>query len=241
MSRKKGKEYNNGVIQCELFPNQKELINGFLPHHLISGFYGAAGKAKDFMQLYYGVQKVLRKEADRIVVVKPITHIGNELGHLKGTLEDKIEVYRKSFVDNLEVILGKNGANNFINSGRFVFEAITYMRGNTYNYSVVILSEAQNCTLHELISVTTRIGETSQLLINGDPMQSDIKKSGLNDFRHIMRGGVDEYREVELDDSHQRRSKLILKIDKAYRQFLNPKQVKKNFEKNWYKTQTFIW
>ncbi len=39
MYRKKGKEYNNGVIQCELFPNQKELINGFLPYHLISGFY----------------------------------------------------------------------------------------------------------------------------------------------------------------------------------------------------------
>ena len=241
--KKKAKEekvYNNGIIKADLYPNQKSLVNGFLPHHLISGFYGSAGKAKDFMQLYYAVKQVLDKGTnyEKIVVVKPITHIGKEIGFLQGSEADKVSPYRQSFVDNLEIILGKNGANNFINGHRFEFEPITFMRGNTFKDCIVILSEAQNCTLHELISVTTRVAETAQLLINGDPMQSDIKNSGLSDFRWIMNNNVEEYQEIELDDSHQRRSPLILKIDKAYREFLSPKKpkVKNNL---WNTNKTF--
>jgi len=114
MSKNRTKEYNNGIIQCELFPNQKSLINGIIPHHLISAFYGSAGKAKDFMQLYYAVKAVLNKEYEKVIVVKPITYIGAELGYLAGSLEDKTSQYKKSFIENLEVILGKSGAQNFM-------------------------------------------------------------------------------------------------------------------------------
>lgn len=239
--KKEEKHYNNGVIKAELFPNQKKLVNGFLPHHLISGFYGSAGKAKDFMQLYYAVKQVLDKGTnyEKIIVVKPITHIGRELGYLQGSEAEKVLPYRQSFVENLETILGKNGANNFINGKRFEFEPITFMRGNTFKDCIVILSEAQNCTLHELISVTTRVADSAQLLINGDPMQSDIKNSGLSDFRWIMNNNVEEYQEIELDDSHQRRSPLILKIDKAYREFLNPTKKKRKETNNWTQNKTF--
>lgn len=55
---KEEKHYNNGVIKAELFPNQRKLVNGFLP---LPGFYGSEGKVKDFMQLYYAVKQVLDK------------------------------------------------------------------------------------------------------------------------------------------------------------------------------------
>lgn len=239
--KKEEKCYNNGVIKAELFPNQRKLVNGFLPHHLISGFYGSAGKAKDFMQLFYAVKQVLDKGTnyEKVVVVKPITHIGKEIGFLQGSESEKVSPYRQSFIENLETILGKNGANNFINGKRFEFEPITFMRGNTFKDCIVILSEAQNCTLHELISVTTRVADSAQLLINGDPMQSDIKNSGLSDFRWIMNNNVEEYQEIELDDSHQRRSPLILKIDKAYREFLYPTKKKKKQDSIWTENKTF--
>ena len=245
MTKKKGgnKEYNNGSIKCELDALQKNVVRNFLPHHLISGLFGQAGSAKDFMQLYYAVQQVLSKEASKIVCIKPLTTVGFEVGFLSGSLEDKVAPHKQSFIDNLEVILGRDGARAFLNSKKFEFQPATFLRGNTFGNDetgkvIVILSEAQNMTLHELISVTTRVSENSQLLINGDPLQSDIKKSGLNDFLHIMKG-VEEFKYLELGDEYQRRSKLIIKINRLYREFLFPSVKPKTKESKWNQTKTF--
>ena len=53
MTKKKGgnKEYNNGSIKCELDALQKNVVRNFLPHHLISGLFGQAGSAKDFIKV----------------------------------------------------------------------------------------------------------------------------------------------------------------------------------------------
>ena len=245
MTKKKGgnKEYNNGSIKCELDSLQKNIVKNFLPQHLISGLFGQAGSAKDFMQLYYAVQQVLSKEASKIVCIKPLTTIASDIGYLSGDISEKVAPYKQSFIDNLEVILGRDGARAFINSKKFEFQPATFLRGNTFGNDetgkvIVILSEAQNMTLHELISVTTRVSENSQLLINGDPLQSDIKKSGLNDFLHIMKG-VEEFKYLELGDEYQRRSKLIIKINKLYREFLFPSVKHKIKESKWNQTKTF--
>ena len=245
MTKKKGgnKEYNNGSIKCELDSLQKNIVKNFLPQHLISGLFGQAGSAKDFMQLYYAVQQVLSKEASKIVCIKPLTTIASDIGYLSGDISEKVAPYKQSFIDNLEVILGRDGARAFINSKKFEFQPATFLRGNTFGNDetgkvIVILSEAQNMTLHELISVTTRVSENSQLLINGDPLQSDIKKSGLNDFLNIMKG-VEEFKYLELGDEYQRRSKLIIKINKLYREFLFPSVKAKAKESKWNQTKTF--
>ena len=245
MTKKKGgnKEYNNGSIKCELDALQKNIVRNFLPHHLISGLFGQAGSAKDFMQLYYAVQQVLSKEASKIVCIKPLTTIGSEIGFLQGSLDSKVEPYKQSFIDNLEVILGRDGARAFLNSRKFEFQPATFLRGNTFGNDesgkvVVIVSEAQNMTLHELISVVTRVSDNSQLLINGDPLQSDIKKSGLNDFLNIMKG-VEEFKHLHLGDEYQRRSELIVKINKLYREFLLPSVKPKTKESKWNQTKTF--
>ena len=227
MTKKKGgnKEYNNGSIKCELDSLQKNIVKNFLPYHLISGLFGQAGSAKDFMQLYYAVQQVLSKEASKIVCIKPLTTIGSEIGFLQGSLDSKVEPYKQSFID------------------KFEFQPATFLRGNTFGNDesgkvVVIVSEAQNMTLHELISVVTRVSDNSQLLINGDPLQSDIKKSGLNDFLHIMKG-VEEFKYLELGDEYQRRSKLIIKINRLYREFLLPSVKANTKESKWNQTKTF--
>lgn len=241
--KKSDKVFNNGNIKCELDYLQKNIVRNFLPHHLISGLFGQAGSAKDFMQLYYAVQQVLSKEASKIICIKPLTTVGQELGFLQGSLDDKVAPHKQSFIDNLEVILGRDGARAFLNSKKFEFQPATFLRGNTFGNDetgkvIVILSEAQNMTLHELISVTTRVSENSQLLINGDPLQSDIKKGGLNDFLHIMKG-VEEFKYLELGDEYQRRSKLIVKINKLYREFLFPSIKPKTKESKWNQTKTF--
>ena len=245
MTKKKSsdKVYNNGSIKCELDALQKNVVRNFLPKHLISGLFGQAGSSKDFMQLYYAVQQVLSKESSKIVCIKPLTTIGDSVGHLAGTLTEKVEPYKQSFIDNLEVILGRDGARAFLNSKKFEFQPATFLRGNTFGNDesgkvIVIVSEAQNMTLHELISVVTRVSDNSQLLINGDPLQSDIKKSGLNDFLHIMKG-VKEFKYLELGDEYQRRSELIVKINKLYREFLFPSVKPKAKESNWNQTKTF--
>jgi phosphate starvation-inducible PhoH-like protein len=97
------------------------------------------------------------------------------------------------------------------------------MRGNSFEYSTVILSEAQNCTLHELISIVTRVSANSKIFINGDFSQSDIgRKSGFRDFVRIL-NGVDGVGIMELGDEHQVRNPMIVDINKRYKQYLNGK------------------
>jgi phosphate starvation-inducible protein PhoH len=150
--------------------------------------------------------------------------MGRSIGFLPGD-EEKLAPYKKSFYSNLAKIVGKEKMGTF--TSKIEFEHIGFQRGNTMpEYSVIILSEAQNMTLHELISYVTRVPDTSKLFINADSSQSDIgKNSGLNDFLKIM-ATIDGVGVAILDSKkHQMRSKLITDINKNYIELLKSKGI----------------
>ena len=102
---------------------------------------------------------------------------------------------------------------------KITFEAINFIRGNTFKNSIVILSEAQNCTLHELISVVTRLDKTSKMFINGDLMQSDIGSStGLKNLLTIV-DKVEGIEAITLGDEFQTRNPMIVRLNKEYSKF----------------------
>jgi phosphate starvation-inducible PhoH-like protein len=209
------------AFATELKQHQKPISN-FLRENDISIILGEAGCAKDFIQMYRAIDGVNNGEFNKIVVTKPIVELGQSVGFLPG-LEDKFEPYTKSFFDSIYKIVGKDNSTKI--KSKVIFEHIGFQRGNTFpEHSVVILSEAQNMTLHELISYTTRLPESSKLFINADPLQSDIgRRSGIKDFISIMEN-LDGVGIIELDPAiHQMRRKLIVDINRKYRELLKNK------------------
>lgn len=206
---------NRQTTKKLILKKHQKPVSNFLRENYISILLGEAGCAKDFVQMYRAIEGVNDGEFSKIIITKPIVEMGRSIGFLPGD-DEKLAPYKKSFYANLLKIVGKDNMSSF--NGKVEFEHIGFQRGNTFpDYSVVILSEAQNMTLHELISYVTRVPETTKLFINGDFSQSDIgNKSGLNDFIRIMHN-IDGVGIALLNpETHQMRSKLITDINKNY-------------------------
>lgn len=197
-----------------LKPHQKPVAN-FLRQNDISIILAEAGCSKDFVQMYRALEGLEEGEFEKIIITKPICELGKSVGFLPG-LDEKFEPYLKSFYANITKIKGREVGGAL--KDKIIFEHIGFQRGNTFPlYSAIILSEAQNMTLHELISYVSRVPDTSKLFINADMLQSDIgNKSGLMDFLTIM-SGIQGVGILELDPvKHQMRRKIITDINKKY-------------------------
>jgi phosphate starvation-inducible PhoH-like protein len=82
--------------------------------------------------------------------------------------------------ENLRHFLGRDKFGLYYNQKRIRFEPLETMRGSTYHDSIMILDEAQNCTLEQIKMFITRMGNHSTVIINGDAKQTDVRKhSGL--------------------------------------------------------------
>ena len=210
-------------IKVGLKQHQKPVAN-FLRENNISILLAEAGCAKDFIQMYRALEGLKEGEFKKIIITKPIVELGSKIGFLPG-LEEKFSNYERSFYESISKILGRENINNV--KSKIQFEHIGFLRGNTFpEHSVIILSEVQNMTLHEIISYVTRVPESSKLFINGDGSQSDLgNRSGLKDFLKIVKG-VGGIGVMELDpDVHQMRNPMITQLNRNYVKFLNNKIV----------------
>lgn len=206
----------NNLLKTDLFDIQKP-ISQFIKKNEISLITGAPGSAKDFICLYTALEYLITKEKSNIILTKPIVEVGRSIGFMPGEAKDKIEPYRRSFDSIITEILGNGNSQTVINlKKKIIFEPINFIRGNTFKNSIVILSEAQNCTLHEIISFMTRLDKSSKMFINGDMMQSDIgKKTGLKDVLNIIKN-VEGIESISLGDEFQTRNPMIVKLNKEY-------------------------
>lgn len=211
---------NSVHFQCHPTELQKGVIN-FFRTYPITVLEGEAGTAKDFCSMYYALNEFFHgnSELEQIIVTKPLVEVGKGVGFLPGTIGEKIAPYENSISANIIKLIGETGFRNLTNSKKLQFVPINYVRGETYENSIIILTEAQNCTLHEIITFVTRVADSSRLLINGDTLQSDIKNSGFTTFIDLMQD-VEEIGYMRLDERYQMRSEIIVKINRIYREYL---------------------
>ena len=210
----KAKDY----LQLQLKSNQKPILNYFRSNQ-ISILTGDPGTAKTTLALYYALQQLFEKQFERIVITKPLVECGASMGFLPGDVKEKTEVYLKSYMNTITKLVGKGECAKLFNGKKIVFEPIQFVRGDTYEHSCIIFDECQNSDLFEIMSVVTRIAESSQMILLGDEFQSDIKRSGLKAFLKISEN-VQGLGHMELGDDHQMRSKIIVDLYNSYKKFL---------------------
>jgi len=107
---------------------------------------------------------------------------------LPGTAEEKKAMYQIPYKNICEELFNDKGVyGKLATAGKIQFESTSFIRGQTWNESIVIVDEMQNMTFHELDSVITRIGQGSKIIFCGDYRQSDFKYQDEKDgvFRFI--------------------------------------------------------
>lgn len=143
---------------------------------------GRAGCGKTLLSIAAGLNQVLeRKKYKSLFVCRPVVPVGNDIGFLPGTKEEKLEPWIAPIKDNLRFLLfsGKKNRNSemtlqsYFEDGIIEVEAITYLRGRSIANAFIIIDEAQNLTAHELKTIITRVGENTKIILTGDIDQID--------------------------------------------------------------------
>ncbi len=151
--------------------------------------HGCAGTGKTFISLYLALDDLQKEEYSRIVLVRSAVPT-REMGFLPGTEDEKSKVYEAPYVSIMQELFsrGDNPYGQLKQKGVINFLTTSYIRGTTFNDSVIIVDECQNMTFHELDSIITRVGKNCRIIFCGDFFQSDLKSSGLKDFIKIING-----------------------------------------------------
>lgn len=197
MSKKKEINYSDLIkiepitdTQKQVFKSWKEGKNQFL--------CGCAGTGKTFVSMYLAFEEVLRNETayDKVIIVRSLIPT-REIGFLPGDEEDKAALYQVPYA-NMAQFMFKQPNEQAFNilydrlkaQGSFYFLSTSFLRGLTFDNSIIIVDECQNLNFHELDTIITRVGQDSKISFCGDFMQSDLtkrnEKDGLHDFVKIL-------------------------------------------------------
>lgn len=163
--------------QLEVFESNNNLM-----------LHGCAGTGKTFISLYLALDDLQKEDFDRIIIVRSAVPT-REMGFLPGTEDEKSKVYENPYVNIMQELFsrGDNPYGQLKQKGIINFLTTSYIRGTTFNDSVVIVDECQNMTFHELDSIITRVGQNCRIIFCGDFFQADLKNNGINDFMKIIK------------------------------------------------------
>ncbi|HVS69756.1 MAG TPA: PhoH family protein [Phycisphaerae bacterium] len=153
---------------------------------------GTAGTGKTLLALAAGMHKCFQEQGgggagryERLLVARPIMPMGRDIGFLPGTKDEKLSAWMKPIFDNLEFLLTDRRVHSgetanvearlkgYVDSGKLVLEALTYIRGRSIPHQFMIVDEAQNLTPHEIKTIASRVGEGTKLVLTGDAEQID--------------------------------------------------------------------
>jgi predicted ribonuclease YlaK len=185
-----------------VFESWKKGLNQFL--------FGCAGTGKTFVSLYLALQDVLKNDTpyDKVIVVRSLIPT-REIGFLPGDEEDKAALYQVPYSNMMQFMFEQPNEQAFSMlydrlkaQGSFYFLSTSFLRGLTFDNSIIIVDECQNLNFHELDTIITRVGQDSKIVFCGDFGQSDLtrmnEKNGLMNFLQILQE-MNEFNCTEFD------------------------------------------
>jgi phosphate starvation-inducible PhoH-like protein len=158
---------------------------------------GPAGSGKTLLACQVALEHVSKIQRPNIVLTRPIVTVDEDMGYLPGDMDRKMEPWTKPMYEIFGQFFNRNQMDRFI-----TVEPLGYMRGRTFNNTLIIADEMQNATPNQVKMLLTRVGEGTKLIITGDLEQSDLgPENGLRDLVYKMQCQDLEYiRHVEMGD-----------------------------------------
>ena len=168
---------------------------------------GSAGTGKTFILLHLAFKAVLDKGQpfDKVVLVRSLLP-SRDIGFLPGTLEEKSDLYQDPYrilIRYLFEMPSEQGHqilySKLVEQGSLEFYSTSFLRGQTFDRSIIIVDEASNMIFQELDTIMTRVGQDSKICFAGDMAQSDLRKTnGEQDGYHNFQAILEEMEEFEV-------------------------------------------
>jgi len=202
-----------------LTENQRKLFSAYKEGKNLFA-YGAAGTGKTFITLYNALREVLDEVTpyDKIYIVRSLVAT-REIGFLPGDHEDKSSLYQIPYKNMVKYMFEMSTDQEFemlygnLKSQETIsFWSTSFIRGTTFDRSIIIVDECQNLNFHELDSIITRVGEDCKIMFCGDATQTDLiktnERNGIIDFTRILQA-MPEFECIEFGVDDIVRSGLV--------------------------------
>ncbi|WPL17149.1 Phosphate starvation-inducible protein PsiH [Thiorhodovibrio winogradskyi] len=162
-------------------PEQNFALNMLMnPEIDFVSLLGTAGTGKTLLALAAGLAQVLDRSIYREIIMTRVTvPVGEDIGFLPGTEEEKMTPWMGALMDNLEVLTQTEGgewgraATNDLVRNRIRISSMNFMRGRTFLHKYIILDEAQNLTAKQMKTLITRAGPGTKIVCLGNIAQID--------------------------------------------------------------------
>lgn len=219
-----------GKRKSDIIPRnlrQLEYIKEIQQKDIVFGI-GPAGTGKTYLAMAMAVSEFLAGKYSRIILTRPAREAGENLGFLPGNLEEKILPYLRPLYDALYDMLEFDEVSALMEKNVIEVAPLAFMRGRTLNHAFVILDEAQNATVDQMLMFLTRLGFDSCCVVTGDPSQTDLEhqESGLVHAQKVLKK-IDEIAFCHFTSKDVVRHALIEKIINAYNEDKELKKARK--------------
>jgi len=191
-----------------LTENQNEFFETWstYPLHLL---HGVAGTGKTFIAMYKAIEEVLQNRHYKRLIILRSPVGARDIGHLPGDVEEKTAVFELPYEEICQSLFDNREAYQRLKEqGKIVFGITSFLRGLTFDNSIIIVDEIQNLNYHEAYSVMTRVGMNSKIIFSGDRRQADINNSGIGRFMSVLKS-MQETNFIEFNIEDIVRSDLV--------------------------------
>jgi phosphate starvation-inducible PhoH-like protein len=196
------KNFNhNNVVELNSFTKKKQSVT-ILPRNKNQEQYvlklleptkdivfgiGPAGTGKTLLAVQVAVKLFKEGKVDKIIVTRPAVSVDEDLGHLPGTLEQKMAPWTRPIFDVLREYFNAREIEGMIEEGIIEIAPLAYMRGRTFKHSFILADEMQNATPNQMKMLLTRLGTGAMMAVTGDLNQADrLRDNGLIDFTKLL-------------------------------------------------------
>nr|NLD40202.1 PhoH family protein [Actinomycetales bacterium] len=144
---------------------------------------GRAGTGKSALALCAGLEATVEREEHRkVIVFRPLFAVGGqELGYLPGTEVEKMNPWAEAVFDTLSSVVRQEAIDEIIARGQLEVLPLTHIRGRSFHDAFVIVDEAQSLERNVLLTVLSRIGQNSKVVLTHDVAQRDNLRVGRHD------------------------------------------------------------
>lgn len=198
-----------------LTENQRKFFDVYSRGDYFIMLTGSAGTGKSFIACYKAIEEVFDKSSSfkQVVVVRSAVQ-SREIGFTPGSIEEKMSLYEQPYIQIYKTLFNRHDAYQSLKeSGKIEFISTSFIRGMSFDDSIIIVDECQNMNWEELSTIITRVGYRSKIIFCGDYKQSDLyrnnkDKSGLYRFHEIAKT-MPAFTNIEFSTDDIVRSSLV--------------------------------
>lgn len=211
------------LIRCSLNkPVYEQLLAAKKPELLIC--IGPAGTGKTMLACKHSMEHLLNKNYEKLVITRPSITIEENMGFLPGEIEDKMYPFLLPIYEQMQKYTDKATLVKYQKMNKIEIAPLGFLRGRTFDNTIMVADEMQNASHNQMMTLLTRIGFNSKLIVTGDLDQCDLnnQQNGLEYFlnkfeNQQIKDNQQNIKVIRLDEDDIQRSDLVKLVLSIYK------------------------